>query len=336
MSAVTWPSGVSAPSTVAAASAAGSGAQRARSPPDAPRPCRRRPRRRSPSRPGRSTTPGQDRRVGLVAEHHQHHRRRGIASSGEVSSSAPARLCRTDVGLRAGPVARRRRRGRPAGRSGRTSRRPRSARRRRAASPSWLPRRVDQGLLGRVGEGRAARRTCRRRCRRPRSTCAASALTASASAPGHRDERDGRARAARPPYSAAALAAANSSPNVAPRLAPARSVRGGRGGGLVVAAQVAERAAAEGDADGEREEDGDERDDVVAVRDHEKSPCDGRTGRSQADSVGGPLLADGGDGDGGGQGDQAGEHHQQQVPRPHPAGVQVRDARRRRPAGARP
>ena len=78
------------------------------------------------------------------------------------------------------------------------------------------------------------------------------------------------------------------------------------------------------DADGEGEEDGDERDDVVSVRDHEKSPWLGRRGRRGGSERVGPLLADGGDGDGGGEGDEAGEHHQQQVPRPHPAGVEVR------------
>ena len=98
-----------------------------------------------------------------------------------------------------------------------------------------------------------------------------------------------------------------------------------------------QRSPAQRDADGEREEDRDDRDDVVAERDHVKSPW---IQSSTSDSA--PPIDDhqssptGRRGDRDAQGEQPGEEHEHQVPHAHPAGVELRDALGIHQLGAHP
>ena len=194
---------------------------------------------------------------------------------------------------------------------------------------------VDELLVRRRRPAGCRPAACRRPCRRRRRPCSAGRHVGLLRGRQHHEVDDASlersADQARVPRSWA-----NSSVNVLPLRRPAISrlqLALGLPVGLHLVDQgvvdlALEGAAAEGDADREGQEDRHDRDDVVAEGDHVNSPWIqveyvGAARRLTDDHHSAP---DRGRRDRDGEGEQPGEQHQQQLPEPHPAGVQLGDA----------
>ena len=249
---------------------------------------------------------------------------RASPSPGEVTSSAPARLCadrhpRREVGSLVPSVPRE----------------PSSWPIRSYVGASALDRSVvelghqlaaegvDERLLVGVDQGRAARRTSRRRCHRRRRPAPSSASTCVTVGAGQRDDRDGVVR--QPAGVQGRGRRRGEVVAVVDALRASAPLLGGRGrcGRLSSRPRSVNGPAAEDDADREREEDGDERRRCGGGRrSRDASLQRVELSVDQAVRESRPLLADRSHGDRGGEGDQPGQHDQEQVPRTDPAGVE--------------
>ena len=260
-------------------------------PAEVPRLARTRCRRRPPRRRRRPASPvDADRASDVVGSRRRRARpapagRAASASCAEASSSAPARLCRIAfarvVGGRAG--------GRHAGRDRAAEQLAHPLVRRAscvgdARRPSWVTAgcrgcRRATSRPGSTSAGCSGVRR-RRRCRRPARPGAVRPSTRRSSAPGSVTMATGRP-SARSAYSRRGAGASRRRRRT-PR--PGRRWPSAVSAGRVapwpaVAPDVGRAGRPEDDADGEREEDGHERDDVVAERDHREQSLQVATGR---------------------------------------------------------